>query len=55
MTVPPDGAARMLATPRNRSAIQPFHQFGHLKGTKDTVNAERAAKMIDRANGYWFR
>lgn len=47
MAVPPDGAVRMLTTPRARSAIQPFHQFGHLKGTKDTVKAERAVKMID--------
>jgi len=47
ISVPPDGAVRMLTSPRGRSAIQPFHQFGHLKGTKDTINAERAAKMID--------
>lgn len=43
----PNGAARMLSMPRARSAFQPFHQFGHVKGTKDTRDMRRAAKMID--------
>jgi hypothetical protein len=43
----PNSAAKMLSTPRRRSAFQPFHQFGHVKGTKDTRDIQRAAKMIN--------
>jgi mono/diheme cytochrome c family protein len=49
MAAPPNakGAALMLTAPRSRSSFQPFHQFGHVKGTKGRVNPLRAAALIN--------
>ncbi|HVF70076.1 MAG TPA: hypothetical protein VM940_00525 [Chthoniobacterales bacterium] len=43
----PDAAARMLSTPRGRSAFQPFRQFGHVKGTRGARDKARAAKLMN--------